>query len=442
MDEAKMSLSGKQRERLKIVDARAKKRIRAKEAAERLGRSTRTLRRLVREYQARGDVAVVHGLAGRKSNHRRSDKDRAKILQLHEKHYSDYGPTLLRERLENKHGMRVAIETVRQVLIGAGRWVVRRAKVEKHSWRERRARFGELLQFDTSIHDWLEGRGEKAVLVACIDDATGRAFGLFAAGDTVHANFATIRGWIERHGRPLELYCDRATHFFVPDAEGRDCAKTTQFGRAVQEELGIRMIAAKSPQAKGRVERLFRTLQDRLVKELREAGVRTLVGGNRFLETYWKTFNEEFAVEPRDSHDAHRPLETEMRRRLEEILCVRETRVLRSDMTFSHEDRVFLVESPVNRRLKPGASIEVLSDALGKRRFRFERRDIACRDVTAEARPRKATIRRPLAERVSRRSSSTKPAANHPWRALAIPRSHSPEARAPLGGRGVGAPTP
>lgn len=417
MSEATLALTQKERERLWVIKAKEAGRLRTKEAGERLGVTPRQVQRLVQELRNRGDPAVVHGLRGRPSNRATDGKVKAKVLQLQARHYEDYGPTLLAERLAERHGIELHPSTLRQWLIAEGRWKVRKRRKGKHPWRERRGRLGELLQHDTSIHDWFEGRGEKAVLVASIDDATGRMWGRFASGDTVHGNLEVIEGWVRRYGRPLDYYVDRHTHFSRADEEGVQRSDTTQIGRALGE-LGIGMISARSPQAKGRIERAFRTLQDRLVKVLREQKVRTVDEANELLEEYWKEHNGKFTRPPRDRHDAHRPLLVAQRRRLREIFSVRQERKVASNMTIRFEGQRYLVETSSRLGLRAGDKVEVAEDAQGGRRVLYKGRDVRFREVEVDGqnRPRQKTKPVPLVKQAPRKSS--KPGKSHPWRKL------------------------
>lgn len=416
MSEATLALTERDRERLWVLKAKQTGRLRTKEAAERLGVTPRQVQRLVKGMGRRGDVVAVHGLRGKPGNRGTSRKVKAKVLQLQAKHYADYGPTLLAERLSERHGIELSPETLRLWLMAEGRWRLQRRRRGKHPWRERRARFGELIQHDTSIHDWFEGRGERAVLVASIDDATGRLWGRFASGDTVHANLAVIQGWVKRHGRPLDFYVDRHTHFSIADEEGVQRSDTTQIGRAL-EELEIGMISARSPQAKGRIERAFRTLQDRLVKSLRERKVGTIEEANAYLEEeYWKDHNQRFVHAPRDSHDAHRPVQTTHRRRWRAIFSVREERKVAVNMTIRYHGRRFLVETKSRVGLRVGDKVDIAEDAQGGLRVLYKARDIRFREVEVDRqnKPRKKTKRLPLAAQTPGRT--WKPAKYHPWR--------------------------
>lgn len=416
MDEGTLALKERDRERLWVLRAKQAGRLRTKEAAERLGVTPRQVQRLVKALAQRGDVVAVHGLRDRSGNRAAAGKLRARVLQLQARHYPDYGPTLLAERLAERHGIELSRETLRQWLLAEGRWKARRRRRDLHPWRERRARFGELIQHDTSIHDWFEGRGEKAVLVASIDDATGRMWGRFASGDTVHANLEVIRGWVKLHGRPLAFYVDRHMHFSVADEDGVQRSDTTQIGRAL-EELGIEMISARSPQAKGRIERAFRTLQDRLLKGLREHKVRTVEAANTFLEEeYWAHHNTRFVHAPRDDHDAHRPVLASQRRHWRAIFSVREERKVASNMTIQYYQRRFLVETSSRIGLRVGDKVDVAKDAQGGLRVLYKGRDVRFQEVEVDRqnKPRRKTKRLPLAEQKLPRSS--KPGKTHPWR--------------------------
>ncbi len=418
MGEALLTMRAEERERLWVVRARAEGKLRGMEAAERLEVTERQVRRLVRGLREGGDAVAIHGLRGQPGNRSIAAETKRRVLRLHKTRYDDYGPTLLAERLaEPPHGIRVGRETLRRWLVAEGRWEVRRRRRGRHPWRERRARFGELVQLDTSIHDWFEGRGEKAVLVAGIDDATGHVFGLFAGGDTVLANFAVIRGWVERYGRPLGFYVDRHTHFSVADEAGCQRPESTQIGRAFGE-LGVEMVTAHSPQAKGRVERLFRTLQDRLVKALRERGIGTIEEANRYaVEEYWGVFNDGFERVARDPHDAHRPLSGEQRRRLREIFSVREERTVRPNLTIQYLGHHYLLETRSDRPLYAKLKVEVAIGAGGEMRVLHQGRDVAFREVALDrfARPKRPVVR---ARQVLDSVAGQAPRASHPWRRM------------------------
>jgi DNA-binding Lrp family transcriptional regulator len=284
-----LMLSGKDRDRLKVLHEAEKGHLTQKQAGAVLRLSERWVRKLLARLRREGDGGILHRLRGRTSKRRLPEGLRQKMVRLVKREYGDFGPTLAAEYLAERHGIQVSKETLRQVLIAAGVWKRKRRRVEEvHVWRARRACWGELVQWDTSEHDWLEGRGPKLYLLAMIDDATSRALARFAAQDTTQENFRLLASYLERWGRPLQFYTDKDSMFTLNRApeEAEDEAwpeVLTQVGRALRE-LGIGWLPAHSPQAKGRVERFFGTAQDRLVKGLRKAGVRTLEEANRYLE--------------------------------------------------------------------------------------------------------------------------------------------------------------
>ena len=301
-----------------------------REGARQLGLSTRWVRKLLARRRQEGDGGIVHRLRGRKSNRRMGEQVRERVMAEVRQRYADFGPTLASERL-GEEGMRVRRETLRKWMGEEGLWQVRKKRLRQvHVWRQRRGSLGELVMMDSSRFRWLEERGPELYLIAMIDDATSRLWGRFVEQDSTEENLRTLGGWVERWGRPLSLYTDRNSLFVttrpVQQAEQLQGQVTprTQFGRALYE-LGIGWIAAHSPQAKGRIERLFGTLQDRLVKQMRLAGVATVEQANRYWEeVFLPLWEQRFTMEPRRKQDAHRELGPEQR--LEEILSVRVAR--------------------------------------------------------------------------------------------------------------------
>jgi transposase len=284
-----------ERDRLAALKKAEKKLITQKQAAQELGITERHVRRLLRALKRRGDKAVVHALRGLASNRKIGvDTEQKAVAVLRSPVYRGFGPTLASEYLAKKHNIEVSRETVRRWMIEAKLWRARPQRVEKiHEWRPRRSRFGELVQWDTGDHDWLEGRGDEILLVNMIDDATGRWFARFVASDSTVENMNLLESYVKKQGRPLSFYTDKASLFQTAEKRKRDepgvdkdAAEMppTQIGRALRE-LSIAWIAAHSPQAKGRVERGFLTAQDRLVKGMRVAGVTRLEQANRYLET-------------------------------------------------------------------------------------------------------------------------------------------------------------
>jgi transposase len=335
------------RDRLVALKKADKGLITQRQAAQELNISERHVRRLLAQLRTTGDKAVIHKLRGQPSNRRLPEELEQRAMELlADPKLSDYGPTLASHYLAKKHDIQVSKETLRQWMMRAGRHRARRQRVrEIHSWRPRRERFGELVQWDTSEHDWLEGRGEKIYLITMIDDATSRLFARFVRHDSTEENMAVLRQYLKRYGRPVAFYTDKASLFHTTPKKNHPIREEppapTQIGRALQE-LGIGWIAAHSPQAKGRVERSFETAQDRLVKLMRAEGVKTLEQANAFLESdYLPDWEKLFTVAPGCADDAHRRLDKQ--HDLQAILCPVEERVVTNDYTFRLHGRTYQI---------------------------------------------------------------------------------------------------
>jgi transposase len=321
-----------------------------RQAAEQMGVSERWVRKLLRRMPREGDEVVVHGLRGQASNRKIAEAQRKRAVgALRDPDWHDFGPTFAGEQLAKRHGIEVSKETVRKWMIAEGLWRSGSRKLKHvHCWRPRRSCYGELVQWDTSDHNWLEGRGEGVrYLVRMIDDATSRSWGRFVGHDGTRENMGVLWEYVERNGRPAEVYTDRAAMFAVPPQPGenaeqrRQADRLTQLGRALRE-LGIHWIPAYSPQAKGRVERSFETDQDRLVKHLRLAQVKTMQRANEFLEQeYWPEWNARFAERPAQAADLHRPLTPHID--LSSALSHVESRAIANDYTISFAGRRFQI---------------------------------------------------------------------------------------------------
>jgi hypothetical protein len=368
------------RDRLVALRKTEKKRITQQAAAEELDLSVRQVQRLLGRLRADGDRAVLHGLRGRPSNRRIEEKVEQRAVKiLSDPLYAGFGPTLASEYLAERHRIHVSKETVRQWMMRGRLWRGKKARTgEAHLWRPRRSRFGELVQWDTSDHDWLEGRGERLYLIAMIDDATSRLFARFVRHDSTEENMKLLWSYIERFGRPLAFYTDKASHFQTAEKRRRDEPGVekdpremppTQIGRGLQE-LGIVWIAAHSPQAKGRVERNFGTAQDRLVKGMRVAGVKTLEQANRYLEEdYLVWWQRELTVEPAHPDDAHRPLDKS--HNLAASLSRVEKRQVRNDYTFRWDGSLYQIARASVAKGMRGAWVRVEQRLDGSMAVRF-----------------------------------------------------------------------
>ena len=345
----RIAMCQEERDRLDWLKRARDGKMTQREAAEKMGVSERWVRKLLRRMKREGDRVVVHGLRGRASNRKIAAETQKRALQaLEDPDWHDFGPTFAAEQLAQRHHLEVGKETLRQWMMTAGIWKSRERKLAQvHGWRPRRSAFGELVQWDTSEHDWLEGRGPVRYLVRLIDDATSWSGGRFVERDATPFNMAVLWEYLEKHGRMVDVYTDRDSMFAVavrpgetPDQQ-RQADRLTQLGRALRE-LGIGSILALSPEAKGRIERSFLTAQDRLVKHLRLAKVRTIEAANAFLEQqYWPEWNERFARPLAEFPNQHRALTPHLD--LAATLCHVEERIIANDYTFSFASRHFQI---------------------------------------------------------------------------------------------------
>ncbi len=426
MGPERIELSGKERERLKVLQQVEEGHLKQIEAAHRLRLTDRHVRRLQARLRAEGDRGIVHRLRGRRSNRKMPEGCRQRaVRQLRQTRYAGFGPTLAAEHLA-RGGIVVSRETLRKWMSAAGLWRPRHWRVKAaHVWRPRRPAFGELVMMDSSPYRWLEERGPACHLIALIDDASSRAWGRLVEHDSSEENLRTLQGWLQRYGRPLALYTDKNSLFVTSrpvqwQEQLRGEPARTQFGRALAE-LGIEWIAAHSPQAKGRIERLFGTLQDRLVKEMRLQQIATLEAANRFLETtFWPCWQRRFARPPAIAVDAHRPLEHTPH--LEEILSIREARTVAADHTVSWQgQRWGLWREDVCAGLR-GARVEIERRLDGHHWLRFRGRYLPLHLCPAAPRSASPSGLRPagLADQKPKAPTKLKtkhiPSPDHPWR--------------------------
>lgn len=411
-----MAMTAREAKRLYLIQQVLERTLRQRPAAELAGCSLRQVQRLVRRVRQEGPRGVVHRLRGRCSNRRHPEAQRQRALALYRTHYADFGPTLACEKLVERHQLRLGRETLRRWLVAAGLWAGRRQAPRHHQWRERKACAGELVQVDGSHHDWLEGRGPPLVLMAYIDDATSEVFAGFYAYEGTLPAFDSFARYARRYGLPQAVYVDRHTTYRSPgrrtitdELAGRSRPQS-QFERALGE-LGVEVIPAYSPQAKGRIERLFGTFQDRLVKELRLAGVTTREAANGFLAGYLPSYNRRFSRGPRSPVNLHRPCPPGgvLRR----ALTIRQPRGLRADNTIQHAGQTYLLETRWNGHRPTTIQTEVRLDGQlylvdGDRLLRY--RAVAPRPVAA---PRPAS---PPRGRQRRRI----PPPDHPWRRFVL----------------------
>lgn len=366
-------------ERLEVLTQLAERRVPQRRAAERLGVSTRHVRRLARRFAADGAAGLASRHRGRASNRRLSAATQERALALVRERYADFGPTFARQKLTEEHALTCSVETLRGWMITAGIWVPRTQRARRsYPPRPRRACLGELVQLDGSDHAWFEDRGPRCTLLVYIDDATSRLMELcFAVVESTFDYFRATRRYLERHGKPMAFYSDKLSVFHVAAADRAQGGRgVSQFGRALRE-LNIDSICANSPEAKGRVERANGTLQDRLVKELRLRGLNDPVSATPFLPVFMADHNARFATPPRVAYDAHRPLRPDDD--LDQIFTWQETRQISRQLTVNYKRDLYVLEDSVDNRRLRGTTALISEDAESRVTIRANGRVLAAR---------------------------------------------------------------
>ncbi|MCD9463399.1 ISNCY family transposase [Photobacterium phosphoreum] len=347
-----LSMSPKELNRVDVIRDISERRLRQKDAAELLKLSRRHIQRLVNQYRGQGPAGLVSLRRGKPSNRRYTPEFKQRVIDIVRQFYIDFGPTFANEKLREKHQLKLSTETLRQWMMAEGFWISKRqAKPKVYQPRYRRECLGELVQIDGSHHDWFEGRAEKCCLTVYIDDATGRLMTLrFSDVESTFDYMNITRQYIEEHGKPIAFYSDKHSVFRLNRGEVKTGKQMTEFGRALFE-LNIDLICANSSQAKGRVERANKTLQDRLIKEMRLAGIDSIEEANTWLPEFIADFNQRFARTPYSLHDAHRPLR-ESSSELDDIFARQRSRVLTRSLTIQYDKVVYLIEpNDANNRL-------------------------------------------------------------------------------------------
>lgn len=426
-------MSQKEVKKAQVLELLKDKKISQEEAAKRLDITTRQVRRLSKRYRAVGMEGLISKKRGSASNRRLDDTIRTTTINLIGTHYRDFGPTLACEKLVELHDLQVSIETTRQLMIGAGYWHPKKGgTICAHPMRERRARFGELIQIDGSPHDWFEGRSEYCTLLVFIDDATGRLTQLrFAPTETTLGYMRVLHDHILAHGVPVALYSDKHSIFRI-NAKEADPEAETQFSRAARE-LGIECIHAHSPQAKGRVERANQTLQDRLIKEMRLVGINNMDEANAWLPGYIKDFNKRFAVAPKDASDAHiayagTPID------LVRILSVQVTKTLSKNLSCQHENQLLQAATTGTGLGLRGAKVTIHEHFDGNHELLWKKRKLTYSMMNKPQRQSAVadgkSVNARVDKSVERRNTGLKPAANHPWRNMPVGKSANDGQRA------------
>lgn len=423
-------MSQKEAIRAQVMELLMAGKIDQKDAAQRLDVSVRQIKRIVRQYRTAGLPGLISKKRGIPSNRRLTGTTRRLAIEAIGSHYRDFGPTLASEKLLERHGITLSVESTRQIMIAAGFWKPRKgARVCVHPMRERRARLGELIQIDGSPHDWFEGRGEYCTLLVFIDDATGNLMQLrFAPTETTLGYMHVLHDHIAAHGLPVALYSDKHSIFRI-NAKDTDPEAETQFSRAARE-LGIECIHANSPQAKGRVERANQTLQDRLAKEMRLAGINNMEEANVWLPGYIADYNRRFAVVPKDQQDAHLHYEgTE--EELTRTLSLQVIKTLSKNLSCQYQGELIQVETSGTGLTMRGAKVALHQHFDGTRELRWRNRKLGYTVMTkaqrqeaeADSKTVNERVDKALAKRKMARNKGHKPAANHPWRNMPIGKS-------------------
>jgi transposase len=393
--------------RLKAVQSAIDGHVTQKATAAMLCLSERQVRRLVKDVRERGDRGVIHALRGRRSNRRIPEATRGLALSLYQARYPDFGPTFATEKLIECDGIKISDETLRTWLIEAGLWNKRRKRSAFRQWRARKSCFGEMLQMDGSHHDWLEGRGPELVLMGSIDDATNTTYGRFHDYEGTLPAMDIFKRYVEKYGLPISVYLDRHTTYKSSKKlnewdEIEGIAPLSQFERALKE-LGVEVIHALSPQAKGRVERLFGVLQDRLVKEMRLRGIKTKEEANVFLEEYLPRYNKRFGVCPAHEADTHVTLPRHVD--LDKYLCIKKVRTIRKDNTIALDGKLYQIEQRAGKKVVVEERIDGSLLVISK--------DVALKYKEITEKPPKVVVPKPNIKEYNR---PPKPAKDHPWR--------------------------
>ena len=414
-----ITMSRRETKRLHIIHQALDKRITQKKAAELVNMSSRQLRRMLKRVRKEGDDGISHRSRGKASNHRIPKKVKDSVLKLYREKYRDFGPTFACEKLLAVHEIKISDETLRLWLNQESISYAKRKGRKHRQWRERKHHVGEMVQIDGSHHDWFEGRGSKCVFMGYIDDATGTVYGRFYGYEGTMPAMDSFKRYIKRYGIPQGIYLDKhstykSTAKQTVEDELEDKKPMSQFERSLFE-LGVRVIHANSPQAKGRIERLFRTLQDRMVKEMRLAGVNSIEQANEFLIKYLPTYNAQFKVKPVSGVDLHQPALS--MRELDKVLCIRDERTVKNDFTIAYNSKLYQIKDVVKAQ-----KVFVEERIDGSMHITNKGQDLRYREITT--RPAKENPKTPIG--IQERKGRT-PLPDHPWKRSFKPNQRTKE---------------
>jgi transposase len=414
MDEL-LPMSAKELSRLEVMQKLSEKRMSQKEAGAILHVSTRQVKRLLKTYRQKGAAGLVSKHRGRKGNNRLAESVKKQALNLLKTKYRGFGPTLAHEKLVEKEKLKLSDESVRQLMIAEDLWKARKAKkVVVHQLRKRRACFGELVQIDGSPHNWFEGRTEACVLLVFIDDATGKLGQLLFVDNESFMSYAqAAEGYFRQYGKPVAFYSDKHGIFRVNLPSVGQGTALTQFGRAMQE-LDIEIICANTPQAKGRVERVIQTLQDRLPKEMRLRKIASREAGNAYLPEFLADFNQRFAEPPRSTVDLHRPLTA--KEDLAHILTWQETRTLSKNLTLQFQKTVYQIQTKRPSYALRNALVTVCVNAQEQITILYNGKSLPYTIYNQQAKQAEVVSAKQIDLALHKPHLPTKPAPDHPWR--------------------------
>jgi len=413
-------MSKKEVSRISIIEQLREKKLTQIKAAEAMDISDRQVRRILKRFKRAGPLGLIHGLRGKQSNHQIEPSLIEKALKLVEEKYADFGPTLAAEKLAEIDDLKIDHDTLRRKMATKHLWRPKKRKIKHRAWRERKESFGEMLQFDGSHHDWFENRGKRCVLLCSRDDATNQTEAMFAPAEDTLDVFRFWKSYFQKYGQPKSIYLDRHSIYKTTrpiQGQGEDF-DLTQFERAMAE-LGIEVIHAYSPQAKGRVENVFGTLQDRLVKELRLEEISDIASANQYLKNkFLPKFNQRFSLSAKLSANLHQPLDNNTN--LDKILSIRKTRYINNDFTLRFESRWFQLNEIQPTLVLPCQKVTVEKHLDGQLKISLGGKYLNFREI-----PKRVTPERPAIALTSNPQPPriySRPAANHPWRKFNLAR--------------------
>lgn len=424
MNPGNISMSHKEINRLEVMERLKTKQLKQREASHLLNLSVRQIKRLWSNYKQLGTLGLISKKRGKPSNHQLPEDTKAIALKLIQEKYADFGPTLAQEKLAECHQLKLSVETVRQIMMAGALWKAKNCKPKAiHQQRQRRSCFGELVQIDGSPHDWFEGRAEKCTLLVSIDDATSRLLSLrFEPCETTFGYFRLVQDYIKAYGCPAAFYSDKHSIFRVNIKEAESGTGETQFSRAMKQ-LDIALITANSPQAKGRVERANKTLQDRLIKEMRLRNINSMEEANAYLPEFMDDFNQRFAKPPKCDTNAHREL-TFDDEALGHILSLQSNRILSKNLECSYNNAIYQIQAQDRKNRLQHTTINVCENMDGHITLFYKDSKLDYKVFDKQNQPRlivdDKTLDAAVDNVIKKSPKPHKPRQDNPWRNFVI----------------------